>query len=82
MKALVGCEADLDLPGGVDGVARNCVDMICLAPGCVDDVGVQKARRCDVWYSTCMQRSGVKCYTVLKGAQYARCRFADRQIDR
>lgn len=32
MKALVGCEADLVLPGGVDGVARNCVDMMCLAP--------------------------------------------------
>ena len=27
MKALVGCEADLVLPGGVEGVTRNCDDI-------------------------------------------------------
>lgn len=32
MNALVGCDADLDLPGGVEGVERNCVDMACLTP--------------------------------------------------
>lgn len=27
MKALVGCEADLDLPGGVEGDVRNWDDI-------------------------------------------------------